>query len=464
MLLGLITIPLLLSKLGAERFGLLSIAWLIVGYSSIFELGIGRSVTQQVALVRFKSDDQAQRLIFWSAITLTLIASTIAMLATIQCSGYIINLLNVPAALKKESVSAVQTLAFSVPFQLVTIQLVSYLAAYEHFREINYIKIPSGCLLVIAPVLSVGSTQPLVVTCQYFLGIRMATMLLYWIIAASKQPEIRKIIGPEKATVLRLVKFGGWLSVSTIISPLLLHTDRLVIGVSISAAAVAAYVTCIDTITKLHIIPTSITTALYPRLAAAPSRASGTQRVLYEDTLKWTERVCFPVLATLSFFGNEALSLWISREFAVANLTIFQIAAVGMYLNCIAQVPTTTLHAAGRPDLTAKIHLVEAIVYIPAIALAAAHWGLVGVAATWTARLAVDAVVLLLACEKYSCCNSENAIRIPMRHLLLTVILLTATTVKNSGQPLVAAFALAISFGVTLLPTSFGKENFATAK
>lgn len=46
---GLVAIPLLIGQLGLERFGLLSLAWLLVGYFSLFDFGLGRSLTRLVA-------------------------------------------------------------------------------------------------------------------------------------------------------------------------------------------------------------------------------------------------------------------------------------------------------------------------------------------------------------------------------------------------------------------------------
>nr|MDQ6925886.1 hypothetical protein [Candidatus Eremiobacteraeota bacterium] len=47
---ALVAFPVLLHSMGAERFGLLSLAWTIVGYFSAFDLGIGRALTQALAV------------------------------------------------------------------------------------------------------------------------------------------------------------------------------------------------------------------------------------------------------------------------------------------------------------------------------------------------------------------------------------------------------------------------------
>ena len=46
---GLITIPLIVRGFGVERFGLLTLAWAVIGYFSLFDMGIGRAITQLIA-------------------------------------------------------------------------------------------------------------------------------------------------------------------------------------------------------------------------------------------------------------------------------------------------------------------------------------------------------------------------------------------------------------------------------
>ena len=46
---GLVTIPLLLAVLGIERFGLLSLIWILTGYFGLLDLGMSRALTKLVA-------------------------------------------------------------------------------------------------------------------------------------------------------------------------------------------------------------------------------------------------------------------------------------------------------------------------------------------------------------------------------------------------------------------------------
>ena len=45
-LIALLAIPPLLRGLGIDRFGVLSLAWTVVGYFSLFDLGLGWALTR----------------------------------------------------------------------------------------------------------------------------------------------------------------------------------------------------------------------------------------------------------------------------------------------------------------------------------------------------------------------------------------------------------------------------------
>src|SRR5438132_651209 len=49
MLVAVFAIPRLIQTLGTARFGVLTIAWMVVGYFSFFDFGLGRALTKVVA-------------------------------------------------------------------------------------------------------------------------------------------------------------------------------------------------------------------------------------------------------------------------------------------------------------------------------------------------------------------------------------------------------------------------------
>ena len=49
MVAAVVSIPILIRHVGVDGFGVLSLAWILVGYFSLFDLGLGRALTRFVA-------------------------------------------------------------------------------------------------------------------------------------------------------------------------------------------------------------------------------------------------------------------------------------------------------------------------------------------------------------------------------------------------------------------------------
>src|SRR5258707_999380 len=70
---GIICIPYVIRKLGTDSFGLLSIAWALMGYMSLFDLGLSRATTKFVAEVVGNGDHRKVPALVWTSITFQLV-------------------------------------------------------------------------------------------------------------------------------------------------------------------------------------------------------------------------------------------------------------------------------------------------------------------------------------------------------------------------------------------------------
>ena len=94
--------------------------------------------------------------------------------------------------------------------------------------------------------------------------------------------------------------------------------------------------------------------------------------------------------------------LWLGAEFARNSFHILRWLAVGVYINSFAQVPFGLIQGAGRPDITAKFHIVQVPLYVAAVWLLIKAFGLEGVAIAWVLRIALDAGLLFYMSWRFS--------------------------------------------------------------
>jgi O-antigen/teichoic acid export membrane protein len=58
LLAAVISIPYCLNRLGSEAFGVLTLIWALIGYFSLFDLGVGRALTFEIS--RLRSNDSSE--------------------------------------------------------------------------------------------------------------------------------------------------------------------------------------------------------------------------------------------------------------------------------------------------------------------------------------------------------------------------------------------------------------------
>jgi O-antigen/teichoic acid export membrane protein len=206
-------------------------------------------------------------------------------------------------------------------------------------------------------------------------------------------PELRHRVAFDRSYVKSLLRFGGWMTVSNIVSPFLVYLDRFLIATVIGAAAVAYYVTPFEIITRLLLLPWAFAGVLFPLIASTfvpnPERSAR----LFSRGTRLTFVTLFPFVLCVIAFAHEGLAFWVGESIAVHSDVVLRWLAVGVFMNGIVQVPFATIQAAGRPDLTARIHLVELPLYVPTLWWMAHRWGIEGAAMAWMLRGGLDMVV-----------------------------------------------------------------------
>jgi O-antigen/teichoic acid export membrane protein len=102
----------------------------------------------------------------------------------------------------------------------------------------------------------------------------------------------------------------------------------------------------------------------------------------------------FPIVLVIVAFAPEGLPLWLGSRFSPVGSSVLRWLAFGVFINAFAYLPFTAIQSSGRPDRTAKLHLVELPLYLLALFLLIRGYGILGAAMAWAARLSVEAVLV----------------------------------------------------------------------
>jgi O-antigen/teichoic acid export membrane protein len=150
-----------------------------------------------------------------------------------------------------------------------------------------------------------------------------------------------------------------------------------------------------------------------------------------------------PASLVAAFCARPVLTLWVGPKFAAEGALPLQILLLAVPLNSLGFVPFNLLQGTGRPDLPAKLYLVETPLYGGLAWFLVSRFGLAGAALAWAIRVSVH-FLLLTVCACW-------LTRTPARLLARTDLMRTLLTLAG----LAAGLAALRASNQTVVPEAF---------
>lgn len=400
LLAAIFSIPILISELGIERFGLLTLIWAIVSYFGLFDMGLGRALTRELADVFDQEKDELIGPLVMTALVIMTGLGVVAGLLMVALAPWGIALVKgVPD--QQEAINAVYVMALAMPFIVLTACFRGILEAKQAFGILNLIRLPMGLFTFLGPLAVVLYGQPrldwisLVLVAGRILGCVFHAWPAWLLIPRNHGP-----LRVHTYLIKSLSVSGGWMTVSNIISPFMGFIDRFLLGFLVSANAVTYYVTPQELVTKLSIIPGSLTAVLFPIFSAKKTIHDGQMWLLLKLAVNCLFLVLLPLTVSIALFANELLTLWINKDFADQSAIYMQIFAVGVLINSLSQIAFTLIQSYGKSRVTAIVHLVELPLFVITVCMLTLFYGGFGALIAWFLRIALDAVLMFTQCSR----------------------------------------------------------------
>lgn len=393
MAVSLVTVPLYVRSIGTERYGVIALSWVLLGYFGFLDLGLARAAANALARLHGRMRERAE--VLSTALAMNTAFGLAGGLVMVAFGGALLDgIVTLNPELRSEALGAMPWVAAMLPLALVNGVADGVLESNERFFLANVLGIVgSACGQIIPVVVALTVSHrldiliPVAVTVR---GVSVAVMLL-----VALAPEERLKASYVKAWRIReLLSYGGWISVSGLISPILTTIDQVVIGRWMGPSAITHYSIPMNLVSRLQIFAASLSRTLFPRLSRQTSSEATETAERALVTLAFTFGGCC-VIGMI--FARLFLTYWISPEFGEQSGGVARILLLGGWINGLAFVPYALLQGQGRPDLTAKFHMLEFVPYVLLLWVLSAQWGLTGAAVAWSVRVAADALLLAAA-------------------------------------------------------------------
>lgn len=391
------TLPFIIKGLGTDRFSILVLILALIGYSSLFDLGLGRALTQLISKKIGQNSTEDMPVAVWTAFS---IINLFGLIGTIILAFFIpfivYKILKVPLNLVNETIRSLWYMVFSLPLIINIVCMKGVLEAYQKFKLLTVLRLPVILFSYVAPLFVLPFTNDLSVIVAVVIFGRVVTFFAHIFACASVIKDLFQKVKIDKDYIKPLLKFGSWITVSNIVSPIMLYLDRFFIASLVSSVVVAYYATPHEVISKLWMIPAAINGVVFPALSTEFQRNKERAKYLYYQSIKYTSIVMLIPVLIIVFGAKFGLTLWINEDFALKSYKITQWLAIGSFIYSINMTSYSFVQSTGRSDITAWIHIIEVPLYLFFLWMFIKKFGIIGAAYAWVLRILIDSVLLFI--------------------------------------------------------------------
>lgn len=439
------TVPFYIHQIGLARYGVVTITWILLGYFGFLDFGLSRASANALAKLGHSSSRER------APVLMTALCCNLAMgLAggvILYAVGHLVllHVVKIPSSLMDETRNAYAWMAAMLPLGLISGVATGAMESKERFllsNTLNSISTMAGQVIPLVCAYIFGPSLEVVIPAT--LLSRLAAVLLM-VAVVLKQEWPVSIFDVSLAWAKKLFSYGSWVTISSIINPLLDTSNQLIIGAMLGAASVAIYSVPMTLAQRSQVVATSLARTLFPR----------NSRTSHEEALATTRKasislaygfgmICAPAILVCGPF----LHLWIGRNFAEASQSIGQILLFGAWANGVAFLPYGFIQARGMPHLTAKISMIEIVPFFCVLWVLIQLWGLPGAAAAWTLRVTSNCFVLFWL----SGCRMPDFLRLlPALVIMLAALLLAQFVALTTLEAIAAAIMVGFIFLATTI-------------
>lgn len=444
---GIVTVPFYIQTIGMERYGALSIAWVLLGYFGQADFGIGRAITQRIASCGHAAPQHHAEIVWSGLLAISAFGVLGALLIYLGGQWFFGSVFKVEAGLRLELVGSLWMLALCNPVVALTGVASGSLMGIERFKLVSLSNLVGNTALQLVPLLAAcyvdNHLGTLISASLLARGIALAMMM----VAVWKRFLKGQVVTVSAAETRRLISFGKWVMVSAFVGPLMIFADRFVIGAVLGAVSVAAYAIPFQIASRTMVLPAAVTQVLFPRFTLDGAEQSKERAA---DATIAVGLIFAPVILVLMIMAEPLLQIWLGSGLDPRSVSVAQIVLAGFWVNGIANVPYALIQAQGKPRFTALLHVAELPFYMAALYLLGSHWGLSGLAFAFSLRCLVDMLVLIKAGY---CWNTALLGRLSIPALAISLVLSMSdhlhdwrSTIPTAVVTSILAFAYAAKY------------------
>lgn len=397
-----VTTPYIALGLGAERYGLYTLLFLFLGYSTALDFGLSFALVKHVA----EHDPQTHRAEIDSFVnTATAVYTVIAaafVVALVFGRGWITSsLLHVPDAQMPVARDAALLLASAVPFATAVTVFNALFRGLLRFEFVSLFSLLNATVYSIGAAVLVTTGASLRAVIGWYMAVTVASAVAQWTVLRRLMPGFRPVPRLDVKRLRQLFGFGSFMAINQAGSIALLQLDRLVIARVLSVSMAGYFAIPVGISQRLNMLGAAAATVAFPHSSASTAR--GQLDAFRLEHLQSARVVAWLTLAptiAVMVFADRILTYWMSLDFAVHGALPLRLLAFGILCISVAGLDAVSIEGSGRPYVTSLFSAITGVMNVVGLLVLTKVWGLGGAAASVMLSLVALATLDVWYCSK----------------------------------------------------------------
>lgn len=374
--------PIVVHHLGNTTYGVWSLIVATMSYLALLDMGLRGAVTRYVSRDIGRGDFKAAEATIAAGLALRLATAVVIVVSSTLLAFVIPLALHIPRDLQRVTSIALIIAGCTLATQMIGGVFGAILAAEHRFDLISWTTIAQTLIRAasVVTVLRAGKGIIAVALCE--LGAVLVASLLLWRASHKQLPQVKlRLRRPESGMLKEMWQFSAAVFLINSCQQVIYYTDNLVVGVTISAAAVTLYTIGGSLIEYLRQIVASLTTTLMP--LASRYDATGEKGQIQTLLIRGSQAsllIALPIAMTLMVRGREFIGLWMGAEYASTSGSVLQILLVSTIFVTANAAGGNVLYGTSQHGQWSKFVMFEATLNLVTSVTLALRYGILGVA------------------------------------------------------------------------------------
>jgi O-antigen/teichoic acid export membrane protein len=419
--------PMLLHRLGLDRFGIWSLALVMLSTLTSLDGGVSASLARFFAMYAAHGDRADSARLLLASVLLFVAVGLVLTVAAFLLAPALVGLFDIPSGLRGEAAFVLRWLPPLVVLALMGDATAALLQGNGQFRALAATMVASSATFAVAVILLVqpGAHLRALILAT---AVRYAGLVVVGLAFAARHVSIGRPLLPSRVTVRELGRYASRMQLSAVTGFVNSQLDALVIAAVLPVRYVGLYSVGLQAAAATRSLPLYVFAPVLTRLTTTfrnEGRAA-TTREFERLERKWLPAALGYGVVTVAAIGLS-VPIWLGDLYGLSGAVAAVLLAGYMVHVGLTGMRTCYVRAVGRPGLEARYSLVwtvgNSVLTVPLTILA----GVVGVVAATAATGIVASLYFVNLCAR----TERLAVIRPGRRWLGVAVIAAGLTVTG---------------------------------